>query len=420
MSLPHDYASILNDLNRDVIRFRPLDALQFCANWFARRLEDERKAALAQSAAAAAESDSAPAAAPSPFAAASPFASGSSSSAAASGTPFGNANPFGSAPGAAPAFSFDPPSRSASIASSAGAPAAAHDGDDDDALHPGLAPSPGYNLGRRTSVSAESLAPSAPSDGVAAPKLVIPKSDSQMARIRASIASNVLFRNLDAEQEADVLNAMKEVHVAPGEAVIRQGDQGDYFYVVESGSFDIYVRSTSAPSTSSAGTSDDDARVAGGDAASLGDKKAVAGPSSSFGELALLYAQPRAASVLATQASVLWALDRITFRSILIGTNSRKRSLFEAHLRNVSLFDSLSDAERAKIADALEQRAVEQGARVIEQGERGSEFFIVIDGSAEVRKRREADGVEESVGRLGAGDYFGGECKCYGARLSVR
>ncbi|PWN46280.1 camp-dependent protein kinase regulatory subunit [Ceraceosorus guamensis] len=402
MALPNSYAQILNDLNRDVVRFRPLDPLQFCANWFNQRLENERKATLARGADGTAAAGAVDAASPLASTAGGP----DDVTMTSAGGPFSNANPFGASSSAGPAFSLQPPSRDGSIVSLAQTTASS---EDDDTLQPFSAPSATYNLGRRTSVSAESLAPlSSAGDEAPAPKTVIPKSSLQLERIRASIKGNLLFNSLDLEQEQDVVNAMKEVRVPAHECIIRQGDQGDYFYIVESGSFEIYIKPTGA--ASSAGGSDDDSANGGrraGDTLDLGDKKAVCGPSSYFGELALLYAQPRAASVVSTEPSIVWALDRITFRSIVIGANSRRRALFESHLRKVSLFETLSDAERAKIADALEQREVPAGTRVIEQGERGTEFFIILDGHAEVQKRREQDGVEEAIGKLAEGDYFG-------------
>lgn len=42
-----------------------------------------------------------------------------------------------------------------------------------------------------------------------------------------------LFKALEAEQEADVLNAMFERKVQPGDHIIDQGDDGDNFYVID-------------------------------------------------------------------------------------------------------------------------------------------------------------------------------------------
>lgn len=90
---------------------------------------------------------------------------------------------------------------------------------------------------------------------------------------------------------------MAEKRVVPGEEIITQGGIGDYFYVVETGALDVFVSRNGAP------------RVKVTDYTANG----------SFGELALMYNAPRAASVVAVADCILWALDRVTFRRILMG-----------------------------------------------------------------------------------------------------
>ncbi len=55
----------------------------------------------------------------------------------------------------------------------------------------------------------------------------------------------------------------------------------------------------------------------------------------SFGELALMYNAPRAATVLAKGDCALWALDRLTFKVILMDTTGDKRRRYEAFLSRV-------------------------------------------------------------------------------------
>ena len=115
-------------------------------------------------------------------------------------------------------------------------------------------------------------------DGGDEPVPVYPKTDEQMARIRTATKANFLFRNLDEEQEADVLAAMKEVRVGAGDLVIEQGAAGDYFYVVESGSLDVYIKRD--------GQVVDQAK---GDHPTLGKKVASYVEGGAFGELALMH-----------------------------------------------------------------------------------------------------------------------------------
>ena len=66
-----------------------------------------------------------------------------------------------------------------------------------------------YLLGRRTSVSAESLNPSAASNDNWTPPYH-QKTADQLDRLRKSISGNFLFSHLDDEQSAQVLGALVE------------------------------------------------------------------------------------------------------------------------------------------------------------------------------------------------------------------
>ncbi|CAG8540807.1 7047_t:CDS:2 [Paraglomus brasilianum] len=339
MDTPPTYFDILNDLNREVFQAQPKDVYQFCANYFNRKLEEQRVKLLAN----------------------------------------GQQNmQFVQPPGIPDFYS--------SKASTASTPTTDYYADSDEEMYdeePGDLPiiPITYNRGRRTSVSAESMAPSQDKDYI---KVVIPKTEQQRQRIEASIANNFLFKNLDEEQYKDVIDAMVEKRVIEGEEVIKQGGIGDYFYVVETGTFDVYVSKNGAPP----------------------ERVNEYGPGGSFGELALMYNAPRAASIVATSDAVLWALDRVTFRRILMENTSRKRRMYETFLEEVPLLVSLEPYERHKIADALESLYYEDGELVIKQGDIGNNFYLIESGEARLTKVDE-DGVEHELPGLKKGDYFG-------------
>ncbi|KAF9401597.1 hypothetical protein BGZ94_005166, partial [Podila epigama] len=252
--------------------------------------------------------------------------------------------------------------------------------EEDDEPSPLISMPPAYMRGRRTSVSAESMVPSHQNYV----KTVISKTPEQRKRIEMSIASNFLFKNLDEDQHEDVVNAMAEKRFRSRENVIEQGAVGDFFYVVETGTLDVFVSKNGQPA----------------------EKVFEYGPGGSFGELALMYNGPRAATVTATSDIVLWALDRITFRRILMENTSRKRRMYEAFLETVPLLVSLEPYERHKIADALESVYFDDGQSVVKQGDQGDAFFIIEAGEANVTKFNE-EGVEFPMPGLGAGQYFG-------------
>jgi cAMP-dependent protein kinase regulator len=62
--------------------------------------------------------------------------------------------------------------------------------------------------------------------------------------------------------------------------------------------------------------------------------------------LALLYNAPRAATISANQACVLWRLDRETFNNIVKDAASRKREKYELFLSMVPIFSTMEPYER--------------------------------------------------------------------------
>lgn len=69
------------------------------------------------------------------------------------------------------------------------------------------------------------------------------------------------------------------------------GDEGDNFYVIDSGEVEVYVNNQIVLNISEGG---------------------------SFGELALIYGTPRAATVKAKTDVKLWGIDRLSYRRILM------------------------------------------------------------------------------------------------------
>lgn len=109
-------------------------------------------------------------------------------------------------------------------------------------------------------------------------------------------------------------------------------------------------------------------------------------PGDYFGELALLYNCPRAASVETRSQCVAWRLDRETFNAIVKDAAAKKRELYESFLKKVPLLESLDAYERNQIADALRTESFKVGESVVRQGDPGDKFYIVEEGEAVATK----------------------------------
>jgi len=231
---------------------------------------------------------------------------------------------------------------------------------------------------RRGAVSSEVFTEE---DAASYVKKVVPKDSRTMDSLAKAAGKNVLFSHLDENERMDIFDAMFPVNAIPGEVIIHQGDEGDNFYIIDSGEVEVLVN---------------------------GEKVLTIGDGGSFGELALIYGTPRAATVKATNTDVkLWGIDRDSYRRILMGSTMRKRKLYEEFLSKVSILENLDKWERLTVADALEAVSFDDTEVVVTQGEPGNDFFIIADGTAVVTQFRNEGEDSVEVGRLGPSDYFG-------------
>lgn len=68
---------------------------------------------------------------------------------------------------------------------------------------------------------------------------VITKDYKTMNALSKAIEKNVLFSHLDDNERSDIFDAMFPVHNIAGEMIIKQGDDGDNFYIIDQGEVDV-------------------------------------------------------------------------------------------------------------------------------------------------------------------------------------
>ena len=233
---------------------------------------------------------------------------------------------------------------------------------------------------RRQAVAAEAYNP-AEGDENAKP-IVHPKTDDQLKRLKKAVEHILLFKSCDSEQLHQILDAMFEKKTAPEDQIITQGAEGDNFYVIDSGLYDVFIS-------------------ANGKETKVHTYKGEG----SFGELALMYNCPRNATIRACTEGSLWALDQATFRRIVVGAAARKRKVYEALLEGVPVLKELQDYERMNLADALQSFTFKNGECVIEEDTAADCMYFIEAG--DVRVTVSAGGEEKEISRLTKGAYFG-------------
>lgn len=210
------------------------------------------------------------------------------------------------------------------------------------------------------------------------------KTPAEREAIATAIKGNQnlqVIASLSEERMKQLADVAWEEKVEKGRQLITEGDlPADYFYIVKSGGFEYWIANKPGSTEASPKATLRHSRQVGS-----------AGPGGSFGELALMYAAPRAATVLATQDSVVWVIDRSDFKNILMKVSEDKVAEYEEYLQSVDVLSTLRHEERRALAEVMMEMHFVQGEVVIRQGEPGTTFYILCEGEAAVVK----DGVEQ-------------------------
>ena len=202
----------------------------------------------------------------------------------------------------------------------------------------------------------------------------IEKSGEHKNVIRKSLESHFLFSSLPFGQIDQIIDAMEVEKTSDGSVVIKQGDEGDKFYVILEGKFDIYVNGVMVVSY-------------------------VAGQN--FGELALMYNCPRAATIKSHGDGVLFVLDRIGFHYFMKHTSTEINHDVTEFVSSMPFLASLTDTDLQSLIDSFTLTKFRDGETIIKQGDKGDIFYIIEEGHVEVKK----NGV--SIITLSRGEFFG-------------
>jgi CRP-like cAMP-binding protein len=213
---------------------------------------------------------------------------------------------------------------------------------------------------------------------------------SERAHTLALLHGVPFLETLDMVALEALAGRTEQMSVPAGSDIVRQGEEGDLFYILKSGAADVLVDGFNVGSVA---------------------------PGGFFGERALLRNVPRMATVRSSEPVELLVLPRADFVTALTGqadagTGPSDEHAYEAAsdltrrqrvevLSRVSLLSHLDVSSLRQLADQSNVEHWPQGAAIIHQGEQGDRFFVMLDGKAHVST---GDG---AVSELCAGDQFG-------------
>jgi CRP-like cAMP-binding protein len=223
---------------------------------------------------------------------------------------------------------------------------------------------------------------------------VYEKTDDEVEFLLDALSDNFVFNTLDEVELETLVNAFEHVQYSTGTTIINQGEYGGYFYVLSYGIVAFVVN---------------DVEVG----------RATCG--NSFGELALLYNAPRAATCIVVgddnddnnnnsnattnnnnaNGAGLWRVDQVTFRKLLAAHTIQNDNQTKVVLRKVPFLSDLDDEFIHRIADALTTVYYDAGDTIFARGSEGSVFYVIREGKVQYEHYK------RGIKTLRPGDYFG-------------
>jgi CRP-like cAMP-binding protein/Zn-dependent protease len=205
-------------------------------------------------------------------------------------------------------------------------------------------------------------------------------------RIEASelIDALPMFEDIPVDALNEIAGRVRLRGLGDGQPVFRQGEQPDAFYVVRTGVLEVVEE----------------------DSESGGERRLRdLGRGESFGELGLVTAAPRAATVRAIGSAEVFEVSKGAFDHLL--ADKLHLPDFEptlqqiAELRGLHCFAGLSTAQLWELLERGGWVSFAPGERIMREGDFGDSFYAISSGQVDIVKD------ERLVTTIGRGSYFG-------------
>lgn len=200
-----------------------------------------------------------------------------------------------------------------------------------------------------------------------------------------------LFSELPEDAFERVLGALKLRRTRPGEVILAQGEPGHSFYAIARGAVAVTKHLAQGGTT----------------------RLATLREGAIFGEMALVSASPRTATVTAVEDCDLLQFDRealaaasreVATVAVALDKFMRER-LLNNLLATAPLFASLDRKQRFDLIRRFTAYDIAAGVTIVEEGVRGRGLFVLLAGEVDVAKRD--DDSKVLLATLGPGDVFG-------------
>lgn len=209
--------------------------------------------------------------------------------------------------------------------------------------------------------------------------------------VRGEFSAVPLFSDLSKASFVQLVERMNYLKVPANHVVVREGDAGASLFILVQGEVKVTRK-------------EGDAEI----------NIARLGAGSLFGELALIRAKPRGATVTTLGPAELFEIGRDAVEQVAAAypaitddlVKFARRRLIMNLMATSKIFTPFDDAERLEILRAFVSRVVDGNTTMIQEGKEAAGLYLLLEGEVEVSKI-DAGGDKVVLAYLREGEVFG-------------
>ena len=190
----------------------------------------------------------------------------------------------------------------------------------------------------------------------------IPKklTNSEKEQIKKKLSQHFLFKDKSPDTIDSLINKIEIIKIQPNTNIYKEGEKGDYFYLIKQGLIQITSNQMNGKRFYKAGDT--------------------------FGELALLERKKRTETASTIDYCLLYVLDGKIFREIVNTINKQELEDRLKFIELVPIFESMENIKLNSIASSMYNCTFDVGQNIFKEGDIGDSLFIIKNGEVDCEK----------------------------------
>ena len=187
--------------------------------------------------------------------------------------------------------------------------------------------------------------------------------NNEKEKVKKNLSQHFLFKDKSPDIINFLVNKIELIKFPPNSNVYKEGEKGDFFYLIKQGLIQISSEKMKEKKFFKAGDT--------------------------FGELALLERKKRTETATSMEDSLLYELDGKIFREIVNSINKQELEDRLKFIQLVPIFESMDNIKLNSIATSMYNCTFDIGQNIFKEGDFGDSLFIIKKGEVDCEKNNQ-------------------------------